>query len=178
MATAVAFDEWYDAGMAFGEEEVRGHLATAVAEERIRLALDNVQVIERLLELPKAPKPKWWRERQNHLIDVCTWYAVVAELPGIDRGLVRHLPSPSSAEGKKLTARAHNLDPVQWADTWVADVRLALVRHVTLGRACVNARKVSGWTKKEKSLSNKVAHALVREHDRAMLAVTRLGSLS
>lgn len=178
MATAASYDTWEDPGVAFGEDEIRGYVVSAVAEGRVRWLLHTAVVIEKLLALPDAPKRQWWTKAQGKMVDCTTWYCIVAGLEGIDRSSVRTLPDPSSAEGKSLASEALKMESGEFMAQWIAEARAALISHVTIGRRCASARKMSGWTKKETSMSNKVANALVKELDVALVLSTLLSSLS
>lgn len=157
MATAEAYDQWDDPGLAFSEEQIKACNPKASAAERVNALIEIVPVVLRRSEL--GTKAKWWEKVADKMVDVITWYCVVAELPGIDREGIR-----IHANDKAITLRAHKLGTEEeFMRIWHSTVSGVLVTHVTLGRRCASARALSGWTKKERSLSNRVANAIFKE---------------
>jgi hypothetical protein len=163
MGTSHAYDEWFDVGKSFGEDEVAGFRLAAIPEARVKWLLDKGLVISRLIELPGASKLKWWDEVRRRFLDVVTWDCVVAGLPGIDRDTVWDLPDASTTFGKELTVQAHLLRSSEFMEEWRGEVDRAFRLHVTLSRACANAVSLSYWGKAERSMSNKISNALNRE---------------
>lgn len=180
MATATSYDQWEDPGLAFGEDEIAGHVVSAIAEARVQWLLHMAVVIEKLLAMPDAPKRQWWMKVQAKMVDTVTWYCRSAELQGIDRGAVKELPLPSSPAAKALATEALAVcgDEQAFIEGWTAMLKGVMVHHVTIGRRCVSAKQISKWTKKESSLSNKIANAIVKEMDVAMQAAHLLSTLS
>lgn len=180
MATASAYDQWEDPGLAFGEDEIAGHVVSAVAEARVNWLLHMAVVIEKLLAMPDAPKRQWWMKVQAKMVDTVTWYCRTAELQGIDRGAVKELPLPSSPAGKSLAKDALDLmkNEEEFVAVWNAQLKGIMVQHVTIGRRCASAKQISKWSKKESSLSNKIANAITKEMDVAMQAAHLLSTLS
>jgi hypothetical protein len=181
MGTSHAYDEWFDVGKSFGEDEVAGFRLAAIPEARVKWLLDKGLVISRLLELPGGTKkPKWWEEVRKHFLDIVTWDCVVAGLPGISRESVWDLPDASTVLGKELTVQAHGLEAFEFIEEWKAGIDRALRAHVTMSRACYNAPALSEWTKTERSTSNKISNALVREmryHDKCAESLSNRTSL-
>lgn len=179
MGVAIAYDAFEDVGMAFSDEQVASFVPSAWAEGRVKELLHQVLVIEKYLSIPNAAKEQWWRKTQAKLIDVVTWYCQVAVIPGIDRSVVRVLPSASSSEGKALAVSAHQLaDSGAWMSAWLAELAQEMRCFVTLSRRCASAVRISGWKKHDKSVANKIANAIKREIDVAEEAAIRLSSLT
>lgn len=160
MATSATYDEWDDPGLSFTEEQVAGYTPQAVAAVRVNWLMDHVPLALRRSQL--GEKSEWWRKAADKMVDAITWYCVVAELPGIDREAIYELPDGD--ELKKLTVESR-----KWGESddilaeWRSMVRSEMVQHVTLSRRCAGSRKISGWSKRERSISNKVANALFKE---------------
>jgi hypothetical protein len=163
MATAEAYDQWDDPGLAFTDEQCAEYDPKAVAAVRVNELLGLVPLAIRRSQL--GEKAKWWETVAAKMTDVITWYCVVGGLPGIDRAA---LHAQAEMVDKKaltqLTVIARQLgEPEEFLAVWQASVRSEMVQHVTLGRRCAGSRKLSGWTKAERSLSNKIANAIVKE---------------
>lgn len=163
MATAEAYDQWDDPGMAFTDEQCAEYDPKAVAAVRVNELLGYIPLALRRSQL--GEKAKWWESVAAKMTDCVTWYCVVAELPGIDRAA---LHAQAELVDKKamtqLTVVARQLgEPEEFLERWQAAVRTEMVQHVTLGRRCAGSRKISGWTKAQRSLSNKIANAVIRE---------------
>lgn len=160
MATAITYDEWDDPGLAFTEDQVAGYAPSAVAAVRVNWLAEHIPLALRRSQL--GEKSEWWRKVADKMVDSITWYCVVAELPGIDREKIFQLPD--GEELKKLTVQARKWgEPSDVLSEWRMLVRSEMVQHVTLGRRCAGSKKISGWGKREKSISNKVANALFKE---------------
>jgi hypothetical protein len=173
MAVAAAYDEWADVGSAHGEDEVVGYVMASGPEERVRALIDYGLTITRKTELPGCEKAVWWTQSRNYLPGVISWYCRVAELPGIDRATVWDLPT-NEGEVQILTAAALRLDAGLWVQEWRTDVTRALTRHVTLCRA----KFLLKMSKQERSLSNRISNAFIKELDTVKLIETRLASLT
>lgn len=158
MATAGAYDEWEDVGMAFTEEDIASYDPQKWADQHALDLVQRIKVFLRHAELPKVEKPDWWSKAADRYIDVITWLCVATEIPGIDREAIRTLPDAKSAEGKVLTKEALDLVPEEWLG-YCSEANEADLRYVvTIGRRCGK-----GWGKRNRSLNNKLANALVRE---------------
>lgn len=161
MATAEVYDEWDDPGLSFTEEQVGSYSPQTVAAVRVNWLLETIPLAYRRSQL--GEKSEWWRKVADKMVDVVTWYCIVAEIPGIDREHVFDLPE-TDADMKKLTVAARKLgEPEELIASWRSIVRSEMIQHVTLGRRCAGSRKISNWTKREKSISNKVANAIFKE---------------
>lgn len=160
MATAEAYDDWDDPGLAFTDEQCKEYDPKAVAAVRVNELLATIPLAIRRSQL--GEKVKWWETVAAKMTDCVTWYCVVAGLPGIDRAALHTLPTDKALTA--LTVRARDLgEPEDFLDVWRASVRSEMVSHVTLGRRCAGSRKLSGWGKAERSMSNKIANALMKE---------------
>lgn len=158
MATAEAYDQWDDPGLTFTDEQCHEYKPQTTAAVRMNELLELIPLA--LLRSQLGEKPQWWVKVAHKMVDCVTWYAVVAELPGIDRAEVLEEPQRTT----ELTVAARKLgEPDEFLATWRQGVRAEMVIHVTLGRRCSGSRKISGWTKRERSVSNKVANALTKE---------------
>jgi hypothetical protein len=166
MATAVAYDQWDDPGLAFSEEEIAGYLPTALATQRIEMLCYQHRVILRAVQVG-APKPVFWAKAAAKLLDVASWYAQAVGVTGIDREACGQLPDPKSAAGKELTVVAQRLEPDSFITALAVDAELQMRYVVTIGRKCAGATPISKWGKKERSLSNKLANAVKKEIDLA-----------
>jgi hypothetical protein len=161
VATASVYDEWDDPGLAYTEEQVSAYTPQAVASVRVNWLLEHVPIVLRRAQL--GEKPEWWHKVGEKMVDVVTWYCVVAEIPGIDREMIFDL-GLSDDEMKKLAVAARKLgEPEEFLAVWRSLVRSEMIQHVTLGRRCAGSRKISQWGKRERSISNKVANALFKE---------------
>lgn len=175
MGIAAAYDLWFDPGMAFDEDELRGFVTASVAEARVKRLTEIIHVIERHNEIPGAAKTAWWAKVQAKCIDVITWYCVVGELPGIDREAIRFIPDATTAEGKKLTQEAQRLEPEEFIDTWKVDLSSCMCYFVTVSRTCAAA---GVWKRMDVKKANKVANAIKREMDMLETVSGLLNSLT
>jgi hypothetical protein len=158
VATAEAYDQWDDPGLTFTDTQCAEFRPQTTAAVRMNELLEMIPLALRRSQL--GEKAQWWTQVAHKMVDCVTWYAVVAELPGIDRAEV--LVEPEAT--KEVTVAARKLgEPQEFMATWHQGVRAELLVHVTLGRRCSGSRKVSGWTKRDRSISNKVANALNKE---------------
>lgn len=178
MAQAEAYDGWDDPGLAYSEEQIAGHRPSAYAERRVAELVADARTILALLALPDTPKADWWKAVEVKLVDCATWYCRVAEIPGIDRAELAALPPRASAAGKELTLAAQRLDAQSFMDAWATGAQVGMTGFVTLGRRCAGATQISGWKKREKSLSNKIANAINREISASEKLSIQLASLS
>lgn len=147
--------------MAFTHEDLEAWNVKECAEQRQAAVIALACIAKRRTELPDLPKPDWWKEVAKRMRNVATWYGV-AMVIDTDVEAALALPSAESAEGKALTRLALNAEPADWLAGWLADVEAGLAHVVTIGRRC--AAK-GGWSKEQKSLSNKLANCLVKEHN-------------
>ena len=162
MANAVVYDQWDDPGMAFSEAQVQEFQPSATAAGRVTWLVTHALVTQRRSDL-NTEKPQWWAKVARSMVDCAGWYCVAGQLPGLDRTEVMRAPV-REAELKKLSALALRVgEPEEFLEGWRNDLVGVMRSHVTLGRRCLGARQVSGWTVKEKKLSNKVANAVHRE---------------
>lgn len=162
MATAEAYDDWDDPGMAFNDEQVESYEPQACAAVRMNWLLGSIPLAVRRAQL--GEKAKWWETVAAKQADLVTWYAVVAELPGVDREGLLGVDGVDGADLRKLTVGARDMgDPLDWLAEWSSMVDQEMRGHVTLGRRCATSKKMSGWGKRERSISNKVANALHKE---------------
>lgn len=161
MATAEAYDQYDDPGMAFTDEQCAAYDPKAVAAVRVNALQNYAPLALRRSQL--GEKAKWWEKVHAKILDVMSWYCVVAEIPGIDRELMHKLPTDDK-ELRKLTVDARNLGTEEeFVVRWHGEAVAEMMQHVTLGRRCSLSKKMSGWGKKERSLSNRVANAITKE---------------
>lgn len=159
MATARAYDAYQDTGLAFSEDEIREYDSQVWAQERVE-RLGKIQlVLMRKAELTDS-KPKWWDGFAKRVAQIVGWYCVAMEVP---KPPTPTLPDPHSAEGKRLTIQAQELDEDDALGKWRSSADKSLRFVVTIGRACGGNRPVSGWKKKEVRLSNRLANCVMRE---------------
>lgn len=163
MARSAVYDKWEDVGLAFSVEEVADYDPKVLGEKRIAHLMDAALVMERRSTLPKIDKPAFCHQVARDLLNRATGYCRALTLPGIDKSAALTLPHAGSAEGKALTARAVNMDIDAWLVEEIARVEACLRYAVSIGR---RAESRTGWRKTDRSLSNKLANALVQEHKR------------
>lgn len=161
MATAVAYDEWDDPGMAFTDEDLVSYDPQKWADQHVLVLTGTIKSVLRHAELPKIEKPDWWSKAADKMIDTITWFCVALEIPGIDREAIRTLPDAKSAEGKALTRTALDLNPEDWLGAMLSTSEANLRHIVTIGRRCAG----KGWDKRNRSLNNKLANSLIRERN-------------
>lgn len=163
MARSAVYNEWEDAGLAFSSEEVAGFDPKALAEKRIAYLLDVALVLERVSTIPKTSKPAFHHGAARSLVNRASWYCKALTLPGFDKTAAMTLPDSRAKDGKTLTAEAQKYirqGPDVWLEGMLDNVEACLRYAVSLGR---RAESRSGWTKTDRSLSNKLANALVQE---------------
>jgi hypothetical protein len=162
MASAKAYDEWEDAGMAFSTDELEDHSPTVWASERVAKLCVMRQVVMRHIELPDIAKPHWWHGAGKNLRDVIMWYCKALQLEGPtakelgDEGL----PSRNSAAGKELSRVASLLDISEWLSAWAADAEASKRYVVTIGRRASASCK---WDKATMKASNRLANSVDKE---------------
>lgn len=178
MGIAAAYNLWFDPGMAFDEDELRGFVLASVAEARVKRLMEIIHVIERHNAIPGTAKTGWWAKVQAKCIDTITWYCVVGEIPGIDRETIRSIPDATTAEGKHLTVEAQRLEPEEFVDEWKIDLSVCMVHFVSITRNCEAARSSVGWTKADRKKANRIANAIKREMDVAETVSGLLNSLT
>lgn len=162
MATASAYDQWDDPGLAFTEEDLAGWDVKVMAEERVADLLARTRLALRRAELPDLPMPDLWKEASKSILNAATWWCQAVTIPGVVREEATTLPPADSPEGKALTKEALNAEAAEWLAEWLADVEASLHHLVTIGRRCVTKGVWKG--KEKKSLSNKAANALMKEY--------------
>lgn len=167
MATARLYDQWEDAGMAFTEEDLESYSPQRWAEQRIEKMMGRYVVVCRRAELAED-KPQWWKDFASGIKKVVGWYCVAMELPKMEMDSA----SASLTAGKRLTAQARDLTPEVALGVWQTDAEAAMRHVVTLGRRCAGR----GWKKGERSLSNKLANCVMREHTLAAKLERQLAS--
>lgn len=157
MASASAYDEFEDAGMAFTADQVGAYQVATAIEERIAVLCRELHVVTRRMALPGTEKPVWHQHAQRALVTSITWLLRVGSLPGKSEDELTALPAPTTAAGKALTKEAQTMEPVDWCAAMLSDAENELVQAVTLGR---RAQSAQSWPKAQRSLSNKYANAL------------------
>lgn len=162
MATATAYNDFEDPGLAFGEEELKSWNIKEFSEERVAMLINARRILIRSLEIPQISMPALRRHAAKNLRDISSWYCVAIEIPGIKQD-VEALLDPHSPEGKALTKAARDLDLADWLGDWHAPAETAMRKVVTLGRRCASVPQVSGWKKADGKLSNKLANCLMKE---------------
>lgn len=163
MATASAYDQWFEGGLSFTDEEVAGYRPEAFATRRIDLILDELRVLHRADELSVAMEALW-KDVRKQLFASATWYARALVVPGIDMDAFNaSFPAPDTPAGKALTVRAHEEVRAEWIHQYLQSRMKDMTYVVTIGRQCVERRSLSGWGKSDASLSNKLANAVHKE---------------
>jgi len=167
MATATSYDKWDDPGMAFTEEEIKGYSPQVFASGRIDELVHLYQMVNLVQSgAVRINKPVFWNKAGRKLLDKASWYAQALEVPGIDREAVEVLPEPDSVEGKELMVAARELarmEPDEWLESYWQECSSMMFRVVTLGRRCSTNPALSGWGKRDRSYSNKLANAVNNE---------------
>lgn len=163
MATASLYDQWQDSGLAFSEEEVRVFNPKQWAEAHVLELASAARTFCRLAELPDHEKPALVKDICRGLLNRASALCKFMELDGFDEDEARSLPPPSTTAGKKLTKLALEVDVEQWVHAFANQAEVAMTHVVSLGRVCALSRTVSGWSKKERSLSNKLANQMNNE---------------
>lgn len=169
VATANAYDEWNDVGMAFSNTTVAEYNPQAWALERVKEVQEKVMIVRRRTELD-LPRPVWWKDAHRRLSYVFTWYPRAMEFP---REELPELPDRKTREGKHYTALATALTEEDWLAEWTVDAEDALRYVVTIGRRCIGR---SGWTKKDSKASNKLANCVKNEVDACVWLDKRLSA--
>ena len=166
MATASVYDEYNDEDVAFTNDELEAYSPKIWASGRIDELVHLHQVIERAL-MVGISKPDFWDKVNRKLLDFATWYAMAVTVPSIDRSSVTVAGMDwNSAEGKALTVEAQALsagDPQEWLEAFSSDAGRNMQYVVTIGRRCALKKSVTKWGKAERSLSNKLANAVLKE---------------
>lgn len=162
MATAKAYDEYEDAGMAFDSGELEDWDLKAWAEHRVGVLAARRMTFLSAADIRNGAKPWFMQRASKNLLDLCSWYCRAMGLVGPSREDLDTLPPSSSAAGKAIRKQALNLSPDEFVGEWEGEVLEELCHVVTIGRRCSTASAV-GWKKHERSLSNKAANCLVRE---------------
>jgi hypothetical protein len=175
MATAEAYNDYDDPGMAFGEDEVKAYKPELWAEGRVKELVERCKVVAALLALGED-KPVFWKSMAGWLHNVVSWYCRVAELDGVDFDAL----STAAVKDKACIAAARKVMSLG-ADAWVHEWQSEADRHiryvVTLGRRCATSKTLSGWTKRDRSISNKLANAIMGELRAADKALVTLNSV-
>ncbi len=163
MARAAAYDEWEDSGMVVTDEGCLEYDPQKWAQVRVGEVVQAAQLLMRMQQT-NQPKPKTLDASAKRLIDVATWYCRSLGLEGLDRDAVTTLPPPSSAAGKKLSAAALKTSAPEVLQVLREHAEVALRGCVTIGRRCEGQRKADGkWSKENRSHSNKLANAILKE---------------
>lgn len=166
MATAVAYDDWEDPGMAFSEEELLAFDPCAWMATHLRTLADEMVMWQRRTELPDMPKPWMAREILVRMVRTMSWSASTAcgkpleEVVGWQNHTDIVLPDPTSKEGKALSQRALNCDAEAWLGERRAHVEGDLRIVVTTMRRRFGIKKPA---KAVRSAGNKFVNCLVRE---------------
>lgn len=163
MARAAAYDEWEDAGLALSDDEVNSYQPVQVGQKRVAQLSMAVRLLLRQVETGQ-PKTATIQDAANRLLDAATWYCRALGLEGINREELTTLPKASTAEGKKLTAQSLKLPAPDLLrslrEKAEADMRYA----VTIGRRCEGPRRAAGgWSKENRSASNRLANSINKE---------------
>lgn len=167
MAQSSRYDEFEDVGMAFTDEEIAAYDMQAVALERVGVLTELVlRPAKRKLQL-KPQYPTFVGQMIKITTGVVTWYGTALELPRTREDLEAAFArmDPETDEGKAITIQAQQMNYEDLLLSWEAQVIGVMRKHVTIGRRCSTATKVSGWKKADKSMSNKLANCIVREMD-------------
>lgn len=157
MARSTTFDEWDDKEVAFSGEEMEAFDPGKAAEAHLEWLKDRAREVFRAQELVKGGRmadSKFLRHAARFMVSRMTWLSTRAGLE-LDMDSVHFLPSPTTKEGKAITARAVAMDS-KWAAECQAQAEMDLRRYVTLCR-----RAGGGWSKAEWSVSNKTANAML-----------------
>jgi len=160
MATASSYDEWEDVGMAFSEETVAEWSPKEWAEGRVTYLVQQARIMQRRSTIQGLGKQVWCEDAAKRLLDVAAWYCRAMEIPGINREEALELPSPKTADGRKLTSAAQAAEPENWLGALAAGGEAAMGFVVTLGR---RASSRPDWKRADGKLSNKLANCVMKE---------------
>lgn len=167
MATASKYDPWHDQDLEFTLEELQAYRPEDWASKRVNELCQLHRIIERRLQLGQ-PMKKFWEDVQRYTLARATWYSRSLSVPGVDWDALHTLPDPTSQEGKALTVKAQTYlmdyeGTEGWVDNYEAQAIGNLVYVVSIGRACALKKPSidwNGWSKNDKSMSNKLAHSV------------------
>lgn len=165
MANAKAYDSYEDVGMAFSDDDCAAYDPEVWATERVTYLREGELLLRRRTELDLS-NPKWWQAQHVRLKNLIRWYCVALVLPLEED---EDLPAPTSAAGKRITAKAVSLEEAGFVGEWQANAEAALRYVVTIGR-----RSSKDWPKSMRSQSNKLANCVVREVNICQLAESEL----
>jgi hypothetical protein len=169
MATAKAYYEWEDVGLAFSDNELASYDPFWFAQKRVDAMAEHLLIVERKLTL--AIPMSIWVQAKVFLVQDINWITTPTVALGTESPLPLKLPDPKSKEGKALMVRCNELEPKDWVGLWYKDARNAMRHLVTIGRRCNTQRSVSGWKQEDKKASNRLANSVMKEiHHSGMLA--------
>jgi hypothetical protein len=155
VATAKAYDQWEDPGLAFSDVECAEYDPQAWADQHVEGLASEYRVLLRKEHINGMDNPAWLKEARTRLASLIRWFCVAMEIDALPDEAYA-LPKANTSLGRRLTITAQELDEAAWAAGGQARVRADLARMVTLGRRV----KLS---KAERSYGNKLANCLTRE---------------
>ena len=160
MASATAYDQYEDAGLAFSDEDLKAWDIKEWGEERLVYLVAKRSLPLRSSQLRDAPKPVFTAKLVKAMADCITWDCLSLGLRNVTAGEMDDLPSPPEQAGQELNvaALAWRSGIGSWIDQWESEALIELQHLVTIGRRCGSI-----WKKHERSLSNKAANCLMRE---------------
>lgn len=159
MARSEFFDQWEDPGLAFSDTELAEFKVDTFLEQHLAGVLVLCVVLQRRSELPEMSKPQFMDKVATWLRSRATWEVTKGGLDAIDWDDVLKLPSPTSKDGKALTARALAVVPEEWLPEQRAAAQVVVQQYVTISRRAATAQK---WKKADQRKSNQVGYALVK----------------
>lgn len=134
-----------------------------MAQKRAQQVTVAVRLLLRQQETDQ-PKTATIAEAAKRLLDCLTWYCRAVGLDGVDRTEITTLPTLASAEGKKLTAQALKLSTPDLLRRLREKAEADMGYAVTIGRRCEGVRRAEGgWSKEDRSASNRLANAILKE---------------
>lgn len=163
MGVAQKYDQYEDPGLAFSEEDCTTFDVQAWAVGRVETLTWMAHVWNASLNLPKPQKPKVVRRAIGYVVGCVGLYTVKAEIPGRSQEEVTGEP-PFSSEVKSWAIDLLNSGVERSVEEWVGSVNREMTHFVTL---CRRAKGAQSWTKKERSMANRLANALEIEKTRA-----------
>jgi hypothetical protein len=153
VATASAYDQYEDAGIAFAQEDVDGYDPAEWAAGHVEALAQYGLTVRRRAEL-ETDKPVWWAGAAKRMDACIGWMCVALELNRAQYEVA--MPEPKTASGKRNTTLAHALTPQDVVGHLREGAIGGLVYTVSIGR-----RKRG--TKLYRSQCNKLANALVQQ---------------
>lgn len=156
MASAPAFDEYEDVGMAFTEAALEEWDPKAWAESRVVYLMKQSHIVELMAQSYSVVGPEaTMRKASSMIVDIATWMCRAMELSGVNRE-----PNWNDGQLKAMKSEALRLEPSAWLEAWRSEADVAMRVVVTSGR---RAAGVCKWTKGQRSLSNKLANCVGKE---------------